>query len=100
MTFKTLFIEHERSKDEEEWIKEELAGQEERFAKIEQQMQDLAPTRVKWYEEFFDRITNIGFNVDGDMKVKIKREDLPVKPKGREDKVVWKYGVDGDDKQS
>ncbi len=96
MTFKNLFIEHERSKEEAQWLKEELADQEARFAKIEQQMQELAPTRVKWYAEFFDRIGRNGFNADGDMKVKIKREDLPVKPEGCEDRVLWKHGVDSD----
>lgn len=94
MTFKNLFIDHERSKEEEEWVREEIAEQEERFAKIDRQMRDLAPRRAKWYEEFFDRISFRGFNADGDDKVKIKREDLPVKPEGREDRVVWKYGKD------
>lgn len=93
MTFKNLFIEHERSKEVQGWVKEELAEQERRFQKIEGQMRDLAPKRAKWYEEFFDRISLRGFNDDGDEKVKIRREDLPVKPEGREDKVVWKYGT-------
>ena len=94
MTFKNLFIEHERSREAEEWVREELAEQEQRFAKIEQQIRDLAPLRAKWYEEFFDRLCLRGFNADGDQKVKIKREDLPVKAEGREDRVVWKYGID------
>ena len=96
MTFKNLFIDHERSKQEEEWVREEIAEQEQRFAKIDAQMHELAPVRAKWYEEFFDRISLRGFNADGDQKVKIKREDLPVKREGREDRVVWKYGVDGE----
>lgn len=94
MTFKNLFIDHKRTREEEEWVREEIAEQEERFAKIDRQMRDLAPRRAKWYEEFFDRISFRGFNADGDDKVKIKREDLPVKPEGREDRVVWKYGKD------
>jgi hypothetical protein len=57
-------------------------------------MEDLAPMREKWYQEFFDRITTTGFNDDGDMKVVIKSEDLPVKAEGRRDQVVWKYGID------
>ncbi len=100
MTFKNLFIEHERSQEEEAWLKEELAEQGARYAKIDQQMQDLAPTRAKWYEEFFDRISRSGFNADGDMKIKIKREDLPAKPEGHEDQVIWKYGTDSDATQS
>ena len=67
-----------------------------RFAKVEKEMEDLAPTREQWYQEFFDRITTIGFNTDGDDKMKIEPSDLPVKPEGRKDKVIWKYGVDGE----
>jgi hypothetical protein len=96
MSFKNLFIEHQRSPEEEAWLDEEIAEQEERFARIEQSMDELKPERAKWYQEFFDRISTIGFNVDGDDKRVIAREDLPVQPEGREDRVVWKYGVDGD----
>jgi uncharacterized protein YacL (UPF0231 family) len=96
MTFKNLFIKHERSAEEEAWLQEEIEEQEARFAKIEQAMEDLKPKRAKWYKEFFDRITTIGFNVDGDQKEVIPRDKLPVQPKDREDRVVWKYGVDGE----
>jgi hypothetical protein len=96
MSFKNLFIEHERTLKEQEWFDEEIADQELRFEKIEQQMNDQAPQREKWYQEFFDRITTRGFNVDGDERVVIAKEDLPVKPEGCEDKVVWKYGIDGE----
>lgn len=96
MTFLNLFIKHERSAEEEAWLEEEIAEQEERFAKIEQAMEDIKPQRAKWYREFFDRITHRGFNVDGDEKVVIPRDQLPVQPEGREDRVVWKYGVDGE----
>ena len=96
MTFKNLFIKHDRSAEEEAWLQEEIEEQEARFAKIEQAMEDLKPRRAKWYREFFDRITSIGFNVDGDQKAVIPRDQLPVQPKGRDDRVVWKYGVDGE----
>ena len=94
MTFKNLFIEHEVPPEVREWMEGEIAAQEARFAKIDQAMQDLAPTREKWYQEFFDRITTIGFNMDGDDKMVIQPEQLPVKPEGRKDQVVWKYGTD------
>jgi hypothetical protein len=96
MSFKNLFIKHDRSAEEEAWIQEEIDEQEARFAKIEQTMDELKPQRAKWYAEFLDRISTIGFNVDGDQKQVIAKEKLPVKPAGREDRVVWKYGVDGD----
>jgi len=96
MTFKNLFIEHERSKEVEDWIAQEIQDQEQRYSTIEKQMDDLKPMREKWYQEFFDRITTWGFNSDSDIKDKIKPEDLPVKPEGREDRVLWKYGIDGE----
>ncbi len=96
MSFKNLFIPHERSDQEQAWVDEEIAEQEARFAEIEQAMEDLKPQRAKWYQEFFDRISTIGFNVDGDQKRRIAPEELPVQPEGREDRVVWKYGVDGE----
>jgi len=94
MTFKNLFIEHDLSPEVKAWLEEEIAEQEERFKLIEKEMEDLAPTREKWYQEFFDRITTLGFNMDGDDKVKLSPADLPVKPEGLVDQVVWKYGVD------
>lgn len=96
MTFKNLFIKHERSAEEEAWLEEEVAEQEERFKGIEQAMEDIKPVRARWYREFFDRITTSGFNTDGDEKTVIPRDQLPVQPEGREDRVVWKYGVDGE----
>ena len=96
MTFKNLFIEHDLSPEVKAWLEEEIAEQEARFQVIEKEMQDLAPTREKWYQEFFDRITTTGFNLDGDEKMQISSSDLPVKPEGLVDQVVWKYGVDGE----
>ena len=94
MTFMNTSIDRELSAQEKEWIEEETAEQEERYARIARQMDDLAPQREKWYQQFFDRITTIGFNVDGDDKVVIQPGQLPVKPEGREDRVIWKYGTD------
>ena len=62
MTFKNLFIEHDLSPEVKAWLEEEIAEQEARFKVIEKEMQELAPTREKWYQEFFDRITTTGFN--------------------------------------
>ena len=47
-------------------------------------------------QEFFDRLTTLGFNMDGDDKIVLDPSQLPVKPEGCEDQVVWKYGVDSD----
>ena len=94
MSFKDTFISHDRSPEVMAWIEEERVEQEERFRTIVKQMEELEPKREKWYQEFFDRITTIGFNQDGDLKVKIAPENLPVKPAGRTNQVIFKYGVD------
>ena len=94
MSFKNLFIKHERSAEEEAWLQEEIAEQEDRFSQIEKTMEDLKPIRAHWYREFFDRISTTGFDVDGDEKMVIPRDQLPVQPEGKVDRVVWKYGVD------
>lgn len=94
MSFKDLFIEHDRSAEEISWLEEEIAEQEARFRKLKLEMEELEPIRAQWYAEFFDRISTTGFNVDGDEKMVIQRDQLPVKPEGCEDQVVWKYGVD------
>ena len=96
MTFKNLFIEHDLAPEVREWIDKEIEEQEKRFAIIEKEMEDLAPAREKSYQEFFDRITTTGFNVDGDDKMKLSPADLPVKPAGRVDRVVWKHGIDSE----
>lgn len=96
MSFKDLFIEHDRSPEEVSWLEEEIAEQEQRFRKLAKNMEDLEPIRAQWYAEFFDRISTTGFNVDGDDKMVIPRERLPVKPGDRKDQVVWKFGVDGE----
>ena len=100
MSFKDTFIEHEVPPEVQEWIKGEIEAQEERYAKIDQAMKDLAPQREQWYQEFFDRITTLGYNMDGDDKMVIDPKDLPVKPEGCEDQVVWKYGTDSDPAES
>jgi len=92
MTFFNLKIDNERSSDAAAWVEEEKADQEVRYAKIAKEMDDLKEERAVWYEEFFYRIMNKGFSADGDNRVKIKPEDIPVKPEGREDCVIWKYG--------
>jgi hypothetical protein len=96
MSFKNTFIRHDRNPEVTAWIEEERVEQEERFATIVKQMEELDPKREKWYQEFFDRLTTLGFNQDGDMKVKIAPRDLPVKPADRTNQVIWKYGVDGE----
>ncbi len=80
MPFLTDEIEHELSDEVKRWLEEEIREQDERYAKIVAEMKALDPTRDQWYEEFFERLKKYGFNQDGDMRVKIPDEELPVKP--------------------
>lgn len=80
MTFQNLFIEHDRSVAEEKWLEQEIAEQRARYEGIVKAMEDLAPTRDRWYAEFLERIQTRGFNTDGDTRTKIKLADIPVKP--------------------
>lgn len=82
MTFLYTKIERELPEEVIKWLKEEIKEQDERYAKIVQEMKDLDPTRDRWYEEFLERLQTYGFNEDGDRRVKISEEQLPVKPDG------------------
>lgn len=92
MTFMNTKIDHDSSPEVEAWIKEEAAEQEVRYQKIYDTMAALKPSREKWYAEFFHRIKTKGFSYDGDERMLIKDEELPIKPEGLDDIVVWKYG--------
>ena len=88
MGFLNTKIERELPDEVRKWLEEEIAEQDERYQKIVQEMKDLDPTRDQWYEDFFERLKKYGFNQDGDDKLKIAEEDLPVKP-DREHIVVY-----------
>ena len=80
MGFLNTKIERELPDEVRQWLEEEIAEQDERYQKIVQEMKDLDPTRDQWYEDFFERLKKYGFNQDGDDKLKLAEEDLPVKP--------------------
>jgi hypothetical protein len=88
MTFHNLFIPHERSAEEAQWLATEIAEQQARYQQIVKAMDDLSPQREIWYTEFLQRIQERGFNVDGDMRVKIPLADIPIRP-DRPHKVVY-----------
>lgn len=92
MTFMHTKVDYEKATEAEAWVKEEVADQEVRYAKIDGEMDALKEKRAVWYEEFLYRIQTKGFSTDGDMRQKIKPEDVPVQPEGRKDQVIWKYG--------
>lgn len=70
------------------WLKKEVALQKQLYQKISKQMDDLAPKRAKWYEDFFRRIQTRGFNVHFTERRAINDSELPKKPR-RKDRVVW-----------
>ena len=80
MGFLNTKIERELPEEVLKWLEEEIKEQDERYAKIVQEMKDIDPTREQWYEEFFERLKKYGFNQDGDQRVKIQDEQLPARP--------------------
>jgi hypothetical protein len=77
-----------RSGEANSWIRKNVADQKKRYRAIAKEMDDLAPTRAKWYRKFLKDVSTTGFNVTGDMKRVIKKSELPEQPK-RKDRVVW-----------
>ncbi len=88
MTFHNLFIHHERSAEEKQWLATELAEQQVRYDGIVKAMEDITPQRDVWYAEFLQRIQERGFNVNGDQKQQIPLADIPLRP-DRPHKVVY-----------
>jgi len=80
MTFLNTRIERELPAEVVKWLKEEIKEQDERYQKIVEEMKALDPTRDQWYEEFFERLKKYGFNTDGDQRLKLNDDQLPVKP--------------------
>jgi len=69
------------------WLKQNITEQKTRHRAIMQEMnKDLAAQRVTWYKRFLKDISTTGFNVTGDMKRIIAKQDLP-KPR-KKDQVV------------
>ena len=80
MSFKDTLIEYERPAEASRWLEEEIAEQQARYEKIVADMEAINELRDQWYAEFLERIQTVGFNEDGDRRVKIKPEDIPVRP--------------------
>jgi len=77
-----------RNKAAEAWINENTAEQKARHKAIVDEMEALWPERRKWYKEFLQVIQTRGWNMDGDMLLKIPKKDIPKEPK-RKHKVVY-----------
>ena len=85
-------IKHKIDAKTKAWIKQEIKIQRDLWKKISKEMNvEFVERRAKWYEEFFERIQRPGrgFNVHYTQRREIPDEEMPKKPKGRKDKVVW-----------
>lgn len=79
-----------RSKEVSEWLDQEIAEQEVRYGEIVAEMEGINEERQGWYANFLDIIQNKGFNMNGDTRIKIKKEDVPERPDCPDaDKVIW-----------
>ena len=74
--------------DEQKWINDNAAEQEIRHETIVTDMEKLSPQRDSWIDAFLERLQTRGFNYNCDFLRKIKKEELPKKPK-RPFKVVF-----------
>ncbi|MEL7028680.1 MAG: hypothetical protein AAGL49_05580 [Pseudomonadota bacterium] len=77
-----------RTAEAQSWVDENVAEQKVRYTSIAKEMDDLAPKRAGWYEEFLTIMETKGFNFNGDQRRVIAKEDIPTKP-DRPDKVVY-----------
>lgn len=72
------------------WLDEEIAEQRRRYEAIVAEQEALVPQRESWYAEFLEIIQTKGFNVTGDMRRVIPREEIPEKPDHDDAmRVVW-----------
>lgn len=80
----TNLIKHPRSREAQAWLKQEIAEQKLRFARIEREMNEtIAAQRDRWIDGFLERIQSRGYNVHFNILRKIKAEEIPKRPKRR-----------------
>ena len=71
------------------WIADEDAAQMRHYRRIYREMEELAPRRDRWTEEFFERITGPrGYSVHAGTRRTIPRDEIPERP-DRPWRVVW-----------
>ena len=71
-----------RTRQAQAWFDENVAEQKKRYEAIVKEQDELEPQRAKWVEEFLQIIQTRGFNMNGDMRRQIPKDEIPVKPKG------------------
>ncbi len=90
MTDRVQHAKPARTPEATAWIDEETAAQQARYEAIVKEMDALIPQREQWYAEFLHIVQTRGFNVTGDQRRPIPKEEVPTKP-DRDDamRVVW-----------
>ncbi len=80
---------HEVPAEVQAWIAEREAEQLEHYQRIYREIEQLAPYRDQWIEEFFDRISGPrGFSVHAGQRKTIPKDQIPTRP-DRPWRVVW-----------
>ncbi len=79
-----------RTDEAQAWVEEEIDDQERRYQAIVKEQEDLTSEREKWYAEFLHIVQTRGFNVTGDMRRQIPKDEIPEKPdRDNAMQVVW-----------
>lgn len=78
-----------RKADAQAWMKENIVAQEKRYAEIVAEMDSIDKDRDRWYAEFLEIVATRGWNTHAAERSLVKRKDLPKKPKGHRNRVVW-----------
>jgi hypothetical protein len=81
-------IKHRRSSEAERWLRQEIAAQKRIYRRIVREQEALAPKRERWIAQFLERIQTRGFNVHAAELRKIRKEEIPPRPR-RKFKVVF-----------
>ncbi len=82
-------IDHDIPEEVKKWLQLEEKEQRKRYEQIVHEMDALDPERQAWVEAFLQRIQTEGFNVDGDLKIKIPAQKIPRQPAGKKIRVVY-----------
>ena len=87
---KKPYIKHTVPAATKAWLKKEAGVQKKLHKAIQKEMNvDLAEKRAQWYQEFFERCMTRGWNQHFTDRIVLTEDQIPTKPKGRKDKVVW-----------
>ena len=80
----------ERSAEAKAWLDEEIAAQKVRYDAIVDEMEGIQEKRNGWIARFLEIIQTKGFNMNGDMRRPITKEEVPTRPDRPDaDKVIW-----------